>query len=100
MTLTANEHLRAGYALLKLTHEQPLPKMYPGQFAELKVDGSETTFLRRPISVNYVDEEKNEVWFLIHEIGDGTRNWGISGSRRQTQCGYALRERFYDAFIR
>ena len=76
LTLTANEHLRAGYALLKLTHEQPLPKMYPGQFAELKVDGSETTFLRRPISVNYVDEEKNEVWFLIHEIGDGTRNLG------------------------
>ena len=73
LTLTANEHLRAGYALLKLTHEQPLPKMCPGQFAELKVDGSETTFLRRPISVNYVDEEKNEVWFLIHEIGDGTR---------------------------
>ena len=50
--------------------------LYPGQFAELKVDGSETTFLRRPISVNYVDEEKNEVWFLIHEIGDGTRNLG------------------------
>ena len=74
LTLTANEHLRAGYALLKLTHEQPLPEMCPGQFAELKVEGSETTFLRRPISINYVDEEKNEVWFLIHEIGDGTRN--------------------------
>ena len=76
LTLTANEHLRTGYALLKLTHEQPLPEMCPGQFAELKVDGSETTFLRRPISINYVDEGKNEVWFLIHEIGDGTRKLG------------------------
>ncbi len=74
--MTANGHLRAGYALLKLTHEQPLPEMRPGQFAELRVDGSGTTFLRRPISINYVDEEKNEVWFLIHEIGDGTRNLG------------------------
>ena len=60
-------HLREGYVLLKLTDSSPLPPMLPGQFAELKVEGSETTFLRRPISINYVDEEKNEVWFLIHE---------------------------------
>ncbi len=76
LTLTSNEHLRTGYALLKLTHERPLPEMRPGQFAELKVEGSETTFLRRPVSINYVDEEKNEVWFLIHEVGDGTRKLG------------------------
>lgn len=76
LTVTSNEHLREGYVLLKLTHEQPLPDMVPGQFAELKVEGSETTFLRRPISINYVDEEKNEVWFLIHEVGDGTRKLG------------------------
>ena len=76
LTVTANEHLREGYALLKLTHEKPLPEMMPGQFAELKVDGSDKTFLRRPISVNYVDEEKNEVWFLIHIVGDGTRRLG------------------------
>ncbi len=77
LTVTANEHLKEGYALLKLTDEdKPLPVMLPGQFAELKVEGSETTFLRRPISINYVDEEKNEVWFLVHEVGDGTRNLG------------------------
>ena len=69
-------HLREGYVLLKLTDSSPLPPMLPGQFAELKVEGSETTFLRRPISINYVDEEKNEVWFLIHEVGDGTRKLG------------------------
>ena len=39
LTLTANEHLRAGYALLKLTHEQPLPEMCPGQFAEFEGGG-------------------------------------------------------------
>lgn len=76
LTVAANEHLRVGYALLKLTQGRPLPSMLPGQFAELKVEGSETTFLRRPISINYVDEEKNEVWFLIHEVGDGTRKLG------------------------
>lgn len=51
----------------------PLPEMCPGQFAELRVDGSATTFLRRPISINFVDTEKNEVWFLIQLVGDGTR---------------------------
>lgn len=75
LTVTANEHVREGYVLLKLTDRNPLPEMLPGQFAELKVEGT-TTFLRRPISINYVDREKNEVWFLIHEIGDGTRKLG------------------------
>lgn len=76
LTLTSNERLREGYALLKCTQERPLPEMRPGQFAELKVNGSETTFLRRPISINYVDEGKNEVWFLVHEVGEGTRSLG------------------------
>lgn len=76
LKVTASEHLREGYVLLKLTDDIPLPQMLPGQFAELKVDGSETTFLRRPISINYVDERQNEVWFLIHEVGAGTRKLG------------------------
>ena len=47
--------------------------MLPGQFAEIRVDGSLTTFLRRPISINFVDKQRNEVWFLIQLVGDGTR---------------------------
>ena len=40
------------------------------------MDGSLTTFLRRPISSNFVDKRQNEVWFLIQLIGDGTRRLG------------------------
>lgn len=77
LTVAACERPREGYVLLKLTDEsRPLPPMLPGQFAELKVEGSETTFLRRPISINYVDEADNTVWFLVHEVGDGTRRMG------------------------
>lgn len=65
--------MHANYVLLKLTQATPLPEMLPGQFAEIRVDGSPTTFLRRPISINYVDRELNEVWFLIQLVGDGTR---------------------------
>lgn len=73
LRVTSNERLHERYVLLKLTHEAPLPEMLPGQFAELRVDHSPTTFLRRPISINYVDKERNEVWFLVQTVGDGTR---------------------------
>ncbi len=78
LIVTENVRPHANYVLLKLTHPSPLPEMLPGQFAELRVDGSSTTFLRRPISINYVDRARNEVWFLIQLVGDGTKRLGES----------------------
>lgn len=51
-----------------------IPVSEPGQFVQVKVDGSKTTFLRRPISINFIDEEANELWLLIRRAGDGTRH--------------------------
>ena len=65
LVVTQNIKLHANYVLIKLTHANPLPEMLPGQFAEIRIDGSNTTFLRRPISINYVDKTTNEVWFLV-----------------------------------
>lgn len=73
LVVTQNIQLHANYVLIKLTHANPLPEMVPGQFAEIRIDGSNTTFLRRPISINYVDKTNNEVWFLVQLVGDGTR---------------------------
>lgn len=73
LKVTENISLHKNYCLLKLTSEQTLPDMLPGQFVEVRVDGSPSTFLRRPISVNFVDRTKNELWLLIQIIGDGTR---------------------------
>ena len=73
LVVTQNTRLHANYVLIKMTHANPLPEMVPGQFAEIRIDGSTTTFLRRPISINFVDKEKNEVWFLVQLVGDGTR---------------------------
>ena len=68
------EHPREGYVLLKLTpQEDRLPEMRAGQFVEVLVSQSATTFLRRPISINYVDDESQELWLLVHAVGDGTR---------------------------
>ena len=67
------EQIHARYVLLKLTDTKPLPEMLSGQFVEVRVDGSPKTFLRRPISINFVDHESNELWLLVATVGDGTR---------------------------
>ena len=73
MKVTENCSLHKNYCLLKLTSDQILPEMLPGQFVQVRVDNSPTTFLRRPISINYVDRATNELWLLVQLVGDGTR---------------------------
>ena len=76
LTVKQSERISPKHGLLRLTDTKPLPEMLPGQFVEVRVDGSETTFLRRPISINYVDKEQNELWLMVAMIGDGTRRLG------------------------
>lgn len=73
LTVKAVEHPNERYALLRLTHPEPLPDMLPGQFVEVRVDGSPSTFLRRPISIHFVDRAANELWLLVAAVGEGTR---------------------------
>lgn len=68
-----NKQLNNQYSLLILTSNDDLPEMLPGQFAEVRVDDSPNTFLRRPISINFVDYTTNELWLLVQIVGDGTR---------------------------
>lgn len=68
-----NRRLHPNYCLLKLTSATTLPEMAPGQFAAVRIDGSASTFLRRPISINYVDKAANELWLLVRLVGEGTR---------------------------
>ncbi len=74
LTVADKQMLNDHNVLLKLTGNTPLPKMMPGQFVQVKVDGSATTFLRRPISINYYDPDSNQLWLLVQMRGDGTRS--------------------------
>lgn len=76
LTVRSLEQLNERHVLFRLTHKDELPEMLPGQFVEVRVDNSPSTFLRRPISVNYVDRENNELWLLVAMIGDGTKAMG------------------------
>jgi len=73
LTVRSVERLHERYVLMKLTDDAPLPEMLPGQFVEVRVDGSPSTFLRRPISIHFVDREQNELWLLVATVGEGTR---------------------------
>ncbi|WP_302407443.1 dihydroorotate dehydrogenase electron transfer subunit [Leyella stercorea] len=73
LTVNSVEALSDKHVLIKLTDDKPLPEMLPGQFVEVRVDNTPYTFLRRPISINNVDYDHNELWLLVAAVGDGTR---------------------------
>lgn len=59
--------------LLRLRAAQTLPDIAPGQFVQVRVDGSPSTYLRRPISIHDVDASQNEIALLVQQVGEGTR---------------------------
>lgn len=68
-----NKRLNKEFFVLQLQSEKKLPEILPGQFVQVKVDGSPTTFLRRPISVYDVDYSAQTIYLLIKIAGDGTK---------------------------
>ena len=73
LVVSTNIELGNNHFLLKFTHTEPLPEMLPGQFVQVRVDNAPGVFLRRPISVNYVDRINNELWLLVQKVGEGTK---------------------------
>jgi len=68
-----NIRINEKFSWLKLTLDREIPEMLPGQFVQVRVDDSPSTFLRRPISVHFIDKKANELWLLIQLMGAGTR---------------------------
>ena len=60
--------------LLRLRSMRSLPDIMPGQFVQVRVDGSPSTYLRRPISIHDVELEQNEITLLVQQVGEGTRH--------------------------
>ena len=72
-------------ALLKLKSDMPLPEIRGGQFVNVRVDGCDKAYLRRPISIHDVDYQNNTIDLLIDgeyvdELNDGM---GLRGSSNQ-----------------
>lgn len=94
LSVVSVEHINGRYALIKLTHDKPLPEMLPGQFVEIRVDNSPSTFLRRPISINFVDRKNNLLWLLVAAVGEGTRHISMLSKGDKLNCMFPLGNSF------
>lgn len=74
-TVVENIGLHPMFSLLKLRPQQgELPHILPGQFVQVAVPDSPGTFLRRPISVNFVEPASGLLWLLVRNAGPGTEH--------------------------
>jgi len=67
-----NKRLTEDLFILELAGNEMVAEFKPGQFVQVRVDGSPETFLRRPISIHDVDYIKNTFKLLIQTAGPGT----------------------------
>ncbi len=72
LKVIGNKRLNNDFFILELEGSNKFPEIRPGQFAQVRVDGSPSTFLRRPISIHDVDYKKNTLKILIQVAGPGT----------------------------
>lgn len=93
-TVTANTRLNPNHCLLQLTLDEEIPLMNPGQFVQVQIPDSPTTFLRRPISVHQIDRKKNELWLLVQLVGKGTRKLSQLHSGDRLSLVYPLGNTF------
>jgi dihydroorotate dehydrogenase electron transfer subunit len=74
LTVVRYETLNRRHFILELKPPDALPLILPGQFVQVLVDDSPSTFLRRPFSVHTVDYGKNTLQLLVQIKGEGTRH--------------------------
>lgn len=74
LRLTASRALPGGCSLLEMerTDGTEMPEMVPGQFAEIKIDDSAATMLRRPISICDLSSDRRRLTLLVKPVGEGT----------------------------
>jgi dihydroorotate dehydrogenase electron transfer subunit len=76
--VVSNTRLNAMHFVLKLHCTEKLPAILPGQFAEVRIDTSFSTYLRRPFSIHDFDFEQNTISFLVKQLGEGTSALGTA----------------------
>jgi dihydroorotate dehydrogenase electron transfer subunit len=67
-----NKRLTNDIFILELISDNTLPELKPGQFAQVRVDGNNDVFLRRPISIHDVNYSGKTIKFMIQIAGKGT----------------------------
>lgn len=92
--VTGNRNLSGDIHILELLSADILPEMKPGQFVQIKVEGSSETFLRRPVSIHDVDYDKNTIKLLFQVVGKGTKKLSLLGQGDTLNLIYPLGNSF------
>jgi dihydroorotate dehydrogenase electron transfer subunit len=88
--VVGNNWLNDRHFVLELRCCEVLPIILPGQFAEVRIDKSHATYLRRPFSFHDVNYEKNTISFLVKKIGEGTGSLATVGIGEVLNIVYPL----------
>lgn len=94
LKVVENRKVNDLYYVLKLQPDERLPNMVPGQFVNVLVEDSQTTFLRRPISIYDVNYQENSLELLIQIVGDGTAKLSNKNIGDEVDLLYPLGEGF------
>jgi dihydroorotate dehydrogenase electron transfer subunit len=68
-----NRHLTGDYWLLEVEAPQIAGHLRPGQFVNIRIEGSLTPFLRRPFSVYRISKNRRRLQVAYKILGEGTR---------------------------
>lgn len=68
-----NEHLTGEYWLMEVKAPEIASRLTPGQFVNIRIEGSLSPFLRRPFSVFRISPDRQRLQVAYKIIGDGTR---------------------------
>ena len=88
--VVSNTRLNAQHFVLKLRCSEKLPVILPGQFAEVRIEKSFSTYLRRPFSIHDVDYKLNTISFLVKQLGEGTGKLGKLTTGENVNIVYPL----------
>ena len=73
LKVIGNKRINSDFFIIELSGgDHKLPEIKPGQFAQVRIDGRNETFLRRPLSIHDVDYGRNTFKILIQITGKGT----------------------------
>jgi dihydroorotate dehydrogenase electron transfer subunit len=87
-------HLNKRHFILVLHAPELLPQILPGQFVQVLVKDSSSTFLRRPFSIHTIDQAMNTFSLLIQIKGEGTRHLSLCKEGDKLNVMYPLGNSF------
>lgn len=88
--VSEKKFLNSSFFKLKLKSKKTLPEINPGQFVEVQVNSDSKVLLRRPISINDIDFQTNEISLIIQTVGQGTKELAKINEGKEINLVYPL----------